>query len=105
MNHDYAHCLDHDSAVCPSDCFRAQLVEDLRKRKDMVGIPVAWINFRHLSECALNIPKPTNYDRIVSKTPEELAEWIAGGVLNLTGGSLKMATEAWLDWLKREAAE
>lgn len=47
----------------------------------------------------------TNYDRIISKSPEELSEWIAGGVLNLTGGSLKMATEAWLDWLKREAAE
>lgn len=47
----------------------------------------------------------TNYDRIVSKTPEELAEWIAGGVLNLTGGSLEMATEAWADWLKQEATE
>lgn len=45
----------------------------------------------------------TNYDRIISKTPEELAEWIAGGVLNLTGGSLKMATEAWANWLKQEA--
>ena len=47
--------------------------------------------------------KMTNYDRIVSKTPEELAEWIAGGVLNLAGGALKMATEAWLDWLRQEA--
>jgi len=45
----------------------------------------------------------TNYDRIISKTPEELAKWIAGAVLNLTGGSLEMATEAWLDWLKQEA--
>ena len=47
----------------------------------------------------------TNYDRIISKTPEELAEWIACGVLNLTGASLEMATEAWLDWLKQEANE
>ena len=47
----------------------------------------------------------TNYDRIISKTPEELAEWIAGNVLNLTGGSLKMATEAWVDWLRQEATE
>ena len=45
----------------------------------------------------------TNYERIISKTPEELAEWIASGVLNLTGGSLKMATEAWAGWLKQEA--
>lgn len=46
--------------------------------------------------------KKTNYDSVVSKTPEELAEWIAGYVLGLTGGSLAMATEAWLDWLKQE---
>jgi hypothetical protein len=36
-------------------------------------------------------------------TDEELAEWIAGGVINLTGGSLEMSSQAWLDWLKREA--
>lgn len=47
----------------------------------------------------------TNYDRIISMKPEELAEWIAGSVFNLTGGALKMATEAWLDWLKQEANE
>ena len=47
----------------------------------------------------------TNYDRIISKTPEELAKWIAGGVLNLTGASLEMATGAWLDWLRKEAEE
>lgn len=47
----------------------------------------------------------TNYERIKSKTPEELAEWIAGSVLNLTGGALKMAKEAWLDWLKRNVEE
>lgn len=49
--------------------------------------------------------KMTNYDLIKSKTPEELAEWIAGGVLNLAGGALKMATEAWADWLMQEATE
>lgn len=55
-------------------------------------------------ECCPNATPPlTNYDRIIYKSPEELAEWIAGGALNLTGGSLKMATEAWLDWLKQEA--
>ncbi len=48
---------------------------------------------------------PTNYDSIIRKSPEDLAKWIAGGVLNLTGGSLKMATEAWLDWLRKEAEE
>ena len=59
----------------------------------------AWVCTR----CGDMERKPiTNYDCIISKSPEELAEWIAGDVLNLTGGSLKMATEAWLDWLKQE---
>ena len=57
-------------------------------------------------DCGLLKPKPTtNYDRIRAMTDEELAKWIAGGVLNLTGGSLEMATEAWLDWLKQEIKE
>ena len=55
--------------------------------------------------CPYSTPPLTNYDRIISKTPEELAEWIAGGVLNLTGGSLKMATEAWADWLRKDAED
>lgn len=49
-------------------------------------------------------PNQTNADRIRAMTDEELAEWIAG-VLNLTGGSLAMATEAWLDWLKEGEKE
>lgn len=44
-------------------------------------------------------------DKIRSMTDEELAEWIAGYALGLTGGSLAMATEAWLDWLKQEASK
>ena len=47
----------------------------------------------------------TNYDRIIYKSPEELAEWIAGDVLNLRYAALEMATEAWLDWLRKEVSE
>lgn len=46
----------------------------------------------------------THADQLRAMTDEELAVWIAGGVLNLTGGSLKMSAEAWLDWLRQEAA-
>ena len=57
----------------------------------------------------LDYPNPrkpiTNADRIRAMTDEELAEWIAGSVLNLTGGSLEMATEAWANWLKQEATD
>ena len=59
-----------------------------------------------LAECHNYTPKPqTKADRLRAMTDEELAEWIAGDVLNLTGGSLKMATEAWCDWLRQEAEE
>ena len=40
----------------------------------------------------------TNYDRLVSKTPEELAEWISfaqtAGVYTIRG------KHAWIEWLK-----
>ena len=110
MNHDYAHCLDYDSSVCPSDCFRAQLVEDLRKRKDKVGIPVSWINFRNLSECALNTPKEgimKNGDAIRAMTDEQLAKWMNDHNFNCPPVSCTEGgcEECWLDWLKQEAEE
>lgn len=44
----------------------------------------------------------TNSDRIRAMPDEGLALWIAGDVLNLKGGSLEMATGAWLRWLRQE---
>ena len=65
--------------------------------------------------------KMTNYDRIVSKTPEELAVWLAqqeyrrprfDGWLPLCNHVMGPRTchkdgceKCWLDWLKREAEE
>ena len=55
----------------------------------------------------------TNYDRIISKTPEELAEWIAE-IADHGGGrcapgcydcTAKTCESAWPDWLKQEANE
>lgn len=49
-------------------------------------------------------PKPvTNADRIRAMSDEELAQWLAGYVLNITDGRhLNDAKAAWLDWLKQE---
>lgn len=49
----------------------------------------------------------TNYDRIISKTPEELAQWIAKfcGCSYCPGFNVQCnngCTEYWLDWLKQE---
>lgn len=55
-------------------------------------------------------PKPTNYDCVVHKTPEELAEWIAGiypdcppGFSPAPLGCDDVCRECWLDWLRQEA--
>ncbi len=47
--------------------------------------------------------KPTNYDRLISKTPEELARWIADELVEPGYYKGNEAYELWLDWLKEEA--
>lgn len=60
-------------------------------------------------DCGLFVDKPmTNYDLLITKTPEELAETYAGGCPNgdrlncgkyyLHGG--RDCFNCWLDWLK-----
>lgn len=51
MNHDYAHCLDFKE-TCPMDCFRAQLVRDLRENPKRRLI--SWMRFRGTDECLLD---------------------------------------------------
>ena len=59
-------------------------------------------------------PKQTNYDRIISKTPEELANFLgeiakqAVGQYILAKGGVPQKWDyqchhCWLDWLKQEA--
>ena len=50
MNHDYAHCSDFKE-TCPMDCFRAQLVRDLRFNPQKL---VSWIHFRGTGDCLLD---------------------------------------------------
>ena len=53
--------------------------------------------------------EPTNYDRIISKTPEELAEWLWFKVGKCPPFDVCPsqcipceAKDCWLDWLKQE---
>ena len=41
----------------------------------------------------------TNYDRVIRKTPEELAKWLS---CNCTGDGYGNSAEDWLDWLRQE---
>lgn len=49
MNHDYAHCSDFKE-TCPLDCFRAQLVRDLKVNPRRFA---SWIHFCGTGECPL----------------------------------------------------
>lgn len=48
----------------------------------------------------------TNYDRIIYKSPEELAEWLTlclWGINREVPFLLDCNVDRWLDWLKKEA--
>lgn len=65
MNHDYSHCLDYEKGVCPSSCFRAELVEDYRARH--ISVPVAWTHFKGTKECEVAQKRPTVVEYIERK--------------------------------------
>lgn len=50
MNHDYAHCVGFNPD-CPKECFRAQLVRDLKPHITDIRLPVSWLDFRGTAEC------------------------------------------------------
>ena len=54
MNHDYCHCLDYDE-TCPKQCFRSQLMEDLKGRKDLNGVPLTYSHLKGTSSCLLTM--------------------------------------------------
>lgn len=110
MNHDYAHCLDYEKGVCPETCFHAVLTDDLKNWPRSV----TYAKIKGTDACPITKPppKPTHYDRIIRKTPEELAEWIAGiypdcppGFSPAPLGCDDVCTECWLEWLRKEAKD
>ena len=50
MNHDYAHCADYKRGVCPTECFRGELVRDLPKSHVKYA---TFANFKGTDECLL----------------------------------------------------
>ena len=57
MNHDAAHCMDYEPGKCPKRCYRAELAEELKERRDLTGIPISWAHFLGTRECWRNAPK------------------------------------------------
>lgn len=51
MNHDNAHCADFLDD-CPEECFRAQLVRDLKRDPTQVPFGItSWMSFMGDAEC------------------------------------------------------
>jgi hypothetical protein len=50
MNHDATHCADYTTA-CPKSCYRAELTADLRKRTDLLWLPMSFAHFKGTEEC------------------------------------------------------
>ena len=76
MNDDYARCWDYEKGVCPEECFRAKLTDDLKNWPH----PVTYSKFKGTEACPLTNPQPkrTHGDKIRSSTDEELAEMHVG---------------------------
>ena len=109
MNHDYAHCWDYEKGVCPEDCFRAVLTEDLKNWPH----PVTYTQFKGTDACPLTNPqpKPSNAERIRSMSDEELARFMVrksqcpDGYTSVFGPHCveeNGCEECWLEWLKKE---
>lgn len=54
MNTDYTFCFDYKEGVCPKDCFRAEITNELYHSN--VHYPVSWANFKGTEECKLEKP-------------------------------------------------
>jgi hypothetical protein len=55
---------------------------------------------------AFQSAKPiTNYERLIRKTPEEMAAWIADHPVVSEYDENNPQHKAWLDWLKQEVDE
>lgn len=52
MNHDATHCFDF-GCKCPKKCYRAQLTADLRKRADLIAMPMSFAHFKGTADCPL----------------------------------------------------
>lgn len=72
MNHDATHCQDYVKGVCPMNCYRAELTEDLKTNGPMSGVPVSWASFIYSEECPFRlIPWPNNPRSIPRKITKE----------------------------------
>lgn len=52
MNHDASHCSDYQKDICPEECYRARLTQDLKDNWDKFEyIPMSFSHFKGTRYC------------------------------------------------------
>ena len=52
MNHDVCHCSDYIQNMCPENCYRAQVTQDLRDNiRKFEDIPMSFAHFKGTPYC------------------------------------------------------
>ena len=82
------------SAICVKVTY---ILQDAEKYGLQDGYVIMGI--RHI-ESVSDLKPPTNYLRIVSMSPEELAIWINSIIIER---NIEVTCDGWLDWLNKEA--
>lgn len=57
MNHDATHCLDWDKKICPKECYRARLTEELEEHSSLWMYPMSYAHFKGTEHCKLEAKK------------------------------------------------
>lgn len=52
MTHDVCHCYDYNRYICPEECYRAKVTQDLKDNYEQYeGIPMSFANFKGTPYC------------------------------------------------------
>lgn len=52
MRHDVCHCFDYIQSMCPENCYRAQVTQDLKDNiQKFEGIPTSFAHFKGTPNC------------------------------------------------------
>lgn len=57
---DFCHCSDYDPSICPEQCFRARITQELKEVKPPYPYPVSMANFRNSGYCPLTEMEDNN---------------------------------------------
>ena len=64
MIHDATHCSDYNKKICPKECYKGRLVEDLNQHKMFDPSCLSWAYFRETDACPLHEAESDIFQKI-----------------------------------------